>query len=362
MALFLVRTFAIDVYRVAGASMEPTLFEGERVLVVYDRSPPRRSELVVLAPDGTEPLVKRVVGLPGESVQISRGDCLVDGRRLPAADAGERTITVRDERWHDLSAAFRLGDPGRWSRPEGAWEVDGAGLTPPDPAAVMSWVPDVTDDYLRPDQHEVNDLALSLELRIAAAAGRARIALNEMGDDFCLDIGFGAGGDGAQGAWAALVRQGAAGGAEPEELARAPAAIEVGRWHRLSLATIDDVLVARLDGAELLRVAYAGNRFDPSDEFFHGSSPKARLWLAGYGSAVAFRSLRLSRDLYYTPRGELGIDEPVLLGPGRIFVLGDHSAESRDGREWGPLADSELVGRPIWVIWPPARWRRLGAR
>ena len=47
------------------------------------------------------------------------------------------------------------------------------------------------------------------------------------------------------------------------------------------------------------------------------------------------------------------------LGPDEYFVLGDHSAESRDSREWGPVALRDIVGRAVRVVWPPSRWRGI---
>jgi signal peptidase I len=72
---------------VAGDSMRPTLRPGDRLLV--DRftlrlRPPRRGELVVALPKLRPELwiVKRVVGLPGESVEL-RGDLLsINGHPL----------------------------------------------------------------------------------------------------------------------------------------------------------------------------------------------------------------------------------------------------------------------------------------
>jgi signal peptidase I len=69
---------------VCGPSMAPALSIGQRLLI--DRAAfcwraPRRWETVVLrSPDDPQMLcVKRVVGLPGETIEIDRGEVLVDG-------------------------------------------------------------------------------------------------------------------------------------------------------------------------------------------------------------------------------------------------------------------------------------------
>jgi len=83
------------------------------------------------------------------------------------------------------------------------------------------------------------------------------------------------------------------------------------------------------------------------------------VYLGGEAGKFSFRAIRMSRDLVYTDRGTLGVQSDVLLGPDEYFLLGDNSALSRDSREWGPIHQDEILGRPIAVVWPPSRWRRL---
>ena len=68
-------------------SMEPTLKAGDRALInsaAYKLSSPRRGDIVVFraADDAKSSLhIKRVIGLPGETVQIKDGQILIDGKR-----------------------------------------------------------------------------------------------------------------------------------------------------------------------------------------------------------------------------------------------------------------------------------------
>lgn len=67
-------------------SMEPTLKAGDRALInsaAYKLSSPRRGDIVVFraADDAKSSLhIKRVIGLPGETVQIKDGQILIDGK------------------------------------------------------------------------------------------------------------------------------------------------------------------------------------------------------------------------------------------------------------------------------------------
>ncbi|MEW8977115.1 MAG: signal peptidase I [Symbiobacterium sp.] len=87
LAALLVRTFGVQLYRVDGESMLPTLHHGDRLLVnklVYRLRAPAPGEVVVLQdPGGTgRHLVKRVIAVAGEEIRVRDDEVLVDGRRL----------------------------------------------------------------------------------------------------------------------------------------------------------------------------------------------------------------------------------------------------------------------------------------
>lgn len=82
-----VQAYLVKPYFVPTPSMAATLRPGDRVLVdrvSYRVHAPRRGDIVVFhAPgDGAVTLVKRLVGLPGETLQVRGGSLYVDGRRL----------------------------------------------------------------------------------------------------------------------------------------------------------------------------------------------------------------------------------------------------------------------------------------
>lgn len=74
-------------FQVSGQSMAPRLADGEKILVeelTSRLSPVGRGEILVFRHPRTPGryLVKRVVGLSGETVELRRGRLFVDGRRL----------------------------------------------------------------------------------------------------------------------------------------------------------------------------------------------------------------------------------------------------------------------------------------
>ena len=84
---FLVVNALIGRFRIEQVSMLPNLHEGEYVIVdkvSYAFRQPERGEIVVLKnPNPGQPdLIKRVIGLPGETIEVSGGQVHVNGQPL----------------------------------------------------------------------------------------------------------------------------------------------------------------------------------------------------------------------------------------------------------------------------------------
>jgi len=82
-----VNSFVARAWVVDGPSMQPNLYYGQRVMiekVTYRLfHGPRRGDVVVVdVADSTEPLIKRVVALPGETIKIRGGQVIIDGELL----------------------------------------------------------------------------------------------------------------------------------------------------------------------------------------------------------------------------------------------------------------------------------------
>jgi signal peptidase I len=83
----LINVFVGQATRVEGQSMEPNLYSEQRLVVEklsYRFHGPQRFDIVVLKMpnQGRELLIKRVIGLPGETVEIRDGQVYIDGNLL----------------------------------------------------------------------------------------------------------------------------------------------------------------------------------------------------------------------------------------------------------------------------------------
>lgn len=111
----LLKTFLVQAFYIPSTSMVPTLEVNDRILVnkvVYNLRDPVRGEVVVFHEEGVGPegisgtlhdlaaglgivppaqkdFVKRIIGLPGETVEVRDGVVFIDGAELPEATRDE---------------------------------------------------------------------------------------------------------------------------------------------------------------------------------------------------------------------------------------------------------------------------------
>lgn len=82
----IVRTFLVDVVRISGHSMNGTVAMGDTAVVTkfdYWVGSPARGDVVCFTlPSGTGRTIKRVVGLPGETIEIVDGITYVNGQAI----------------------------------------------------------------------------------------------------------------------------------------------------------------------------------------------------------------------------------------------------------------------------------------
>ena len=122
----LVRAFIFQAYFIPSGSMIPTLEENDRVLVnklSYDFHDVNRGDVVVFArpanedPTGIPDLIKRIIALPGETVQLRNGDVYVDDALVRESYLVEQ-VSTRPLR-NDAIPGCIDGDPINCTVPEG---------------------------------------------------------------------------------------------------------------------------------------------------------------------------------------------------------------------------------------------------
>jgi len=379
---------------------------GDRILVdkgAYTLGDPKRWEVGVFVNphDPSVNYIKRVVGLPGDTVRIRHGDVYINGRisRKPAhvqealwmpvfdanrppngswtdpwpgvADVTEYTIHSREANlvgsvWNPPWQAVR-GDGGQWGLDGPVFTFEPTeGDTRPS-HVLFAWPIFDTYGYGQRQQRglgrrpydpieAVGDVRLRADVALeSAGVVTATIIEDETRIDFVLS----------------------ADPAVPSSVSvnfkkRSTVAVPLltpGRTHALAFYNVDDLAWVEIDGSRPLgREDYAGRRLPPwSDD------PVGKAILLGAGASPArFANVRIDRDVFYTrtmnAERAFGVNEPYRLGLDEYFVLGDHSPSSRDSRRWwhdvldapSPAVTREhFIGKAFILYWPHNKPRRV---
>jgi len=340
---YLLREKVVEACHIPTPSMEPTLMgdeeSGDRVFVnklAFVMGEPRRFQVAVFMRDGEETnYIKRIVGMPRETILIRNGDVYVNGEILRKSEEVIRELSVPvceaatlaelERRWN-ISCQVQQGAAGLVIRERG------------EAPARLQLKGEVQDAYV--DEHgtvsgtkSVGDLRLTLEL-VPAPGSRVIVRMREEGDhlEWRLDSSE------------------AIGTLNGRVLLRSEAGIRPDTAHTLVLSNYDDRMT--LEGAgSALKADYHGGRT-------RGQRAND-VEIVFEGPGVLLKRLRLERDIYYTETGRLGVETVHTVEDDSYFLLGDNSRDSRDSRAWGDVSRKKLVGAPFMIFWPLKRFRLL---
>ncbi len=355
-----------------GPTDETNLSSGQHLLIdrtAFQFRRPRRWEVVVFrCPERAADLcVKRVVGLPGEQVEIRDGDIYVDGQICRKDLSRQRAVRQlvdktsgdhRPVRWRPSSWTAQ---PPTTPRSATGWRSDGDHFMfePPTihkPPSETDWLTYYHNDGrpIRDDaatnQNVTRRLNLVADVMLSCRVQIERRATDPPGRLLLSATDF----------------------REPFEVHITPALREIcllrnGRivWRttldgdpfrqpiQIELSLFDRQLLMAIDGQTCLTYPYqAADR---------PSRPTSRPLAIGVQNlAVSVDRLSVWRDVYYGPLAGSpfpsggaghGLSGECQLGPNEFFVLGDNSPISLDSRTWqmSGLAAKFLVGKPLGV-------------
>lgn len=118
--IFLVIRFVLQSYQIEGTSMQPGLLTNEYVFInkiAYNFHMPERGDVIVFhyPRDTTQDFIKRVIGLPGDTIKTDSSHVWVNNTQLDEASYISTSLNPSAHIWHvPANNYFVLGD----NRPE----------------------------------------------------------------------------------------------------------------------------------------------------------------------------------------------------------------------------------------------------
>jgi signal peptidase I len=384
---------------------EKNRYGGHKILVTkfaYVIGKPQRWDVIVFEFDQWKNYIKRLIGLPGERIDVWDGDLYVDGKierkpprvqqalwtKISDSDVAERGLNPVAA-WAEATPRERSSAPvsksTQWNSTLKRWSVNALG-----DAAILRYQRrfdnyysyNLLSEHLTgtrgcPENVQVGDKKVSFTAKIAGkgqslpGASPARPSwigaeIREGDFTFQLRIPIGSASETSP---ATLVRLATDTGSFPSPV-RAPhesglqaskaLAVPIGAAARIELEDLDDKIAARLDGEEILAIEYTSlppgaspqNCPDPPSE---SRDPGAHyVYIIASNLQVEIESIQVYRDMYYISRAGQSMwwGPGIQLAEGQYFAMGDNAPSSSDGRYWGYIPEQNLMGKALLVFWP----------
>jgi len=362
------------------------LSSGDRILVLkclYQFEEPKQWDVVVFKnpQDPAENYIKRLVGRPGETVEIIDGDVYINGQisRKPPKVQRELWMPIYDNDYQPARPEEPAFNGHTWQQP--FINADGSKWIVEEESPTIFRLAGATGEkhWLLYDTSRGNDfratyaydeimdyrympycsdLMVRFWVTSSRPEGLAGASLSKYGISYTGRVDFAG--------QITIVRL--ADGNEQDLAGRQIGAIAVDKPTMFSFANVDHELVLELGDEKL--VYDLGRGPDNAGARKTGIEPQAKIFGAGQ---ITVSHLTLFRDTHYTASnpnsnkpGRATEGNPLALEADQLFVLGDNSPRSEDGRWWsspgkgnngrtyteGVVPREYLVGKALFVYWP----------
>lgn len=374
-------------YQPVGGTMP--VANGDRILVlkcIYQFFDPKRWDVIVFKnpPEPEVNYIKRLVGLPGESVQIIDGDVYIDGQisRKPPKVQNELWMPVYDNNYQPVDPCAFSFNHHRWQQPfvTGSfpkWEIDKDRPTlfqldsPADTISTMTYRTKIGNDfratyaYDEVEEYDYMPYYSDLMVRFYCLAndpeGSIGISLSKYETTYRAKVDFSSG---------VIVVTKQEKGKEPVELSgisiKHPA---MNKFTLVKFVNVDHQLIFQYGGTKWTHDL--GRSLGDAGRIRADIPPRVEILGSG---KLTLSHVAIFRDIHYTerkyvngPKEGRAIDKPFILGEDEFFVLGDNSPNSEDCRWWtreglankglsnyrvGIVPRDYLVGKALFVYWP----------
>ncbi len=359
---------------------------GDRILVlkcIYQFVEPEQWDVIVFKNplDPTENYIKRLVGRPGETVEIIDGDIYIDGliSRKPAKVQNELWMPIFDNDYQPARPEDPRFNGHTWQEPfknvpGSNWVIDEENpiiFRLDEPAGRTNWL--IYDTSLGNDfratyaYDEINDFRYmpycsDLMVRFWVSCdemnGQAGAALSKYGIEYKATVDL----------TGQMTISRVSDGSEQTLADKTITPAGTGKLTELKFSNVDHVLTLAFGGDKL---SYDLGR-EPNDAGPRRTDIEPEVKILGAGN-ITISHTAIFRDLYYTSRspnsnkaGRATEGNPLTLEADQFFVLGDNSPRSEDGRWWsspgkgnngkiypeGIVPRNYLVGKALLVYWP----------
>jgi signal peptidase I len=364
---------------------------GDRILVlkcIYQFIEPKRWDVIVFKnpTDPTVNYIKRLIGLPGEKIQIIDGDIYIDDKiaRKPPKVQNELWMPIYNNDYqpvrpkedsfngHTWAQPFKNVDDSKWNITNNnsptIFSLDSA----PDQIHSFEYDPSVGNDFKTTYAYDdidtygimpiCSDLMVRFDCKTADSQGCIGISLSKYETTYRAKILLSKG---------TLIVTKQEKGKDPVELDGISIPVpRIDKQTHIKFANVDRQLIFEYGGTKWTRDL--GRDLEDAGPIKDNIEPQVEIFGSG---KLTLSHIAIFRDIHYTEAkyynsgngGRATKDNPFILDKDQFFVLGDNSPNSEDGRWWdragvankglpnyreGTVPRDYLVGKALFVYWP----------
>ncbi|MFH1551223.1 MAG: signal peptidase I [Planctomycetota bacterium] len=333
--VLVVRQFTAETFNIPTISMEPTLLgrpgiRGDRLIAdkfYYRWHPVNRWDVTVFKSPIAEPggykgryirhmtYIKRMVGLPGEIIEIKHGDIYITNDELKN-EIPKKPPGVRDALWFDAvrTEPNRKDFLNQWKfvgegaapvrEADGAVLIDAGGKT-----AQFLCRAKILEDTTVAEHKGIykyianpsGDVLLEIKCRPEKSGGLLSLELVEEGNVYILEVPVGEGRTVMKANITQPVRDGLEAGAWDGSPREKDVSMRPERETTIRFSNADDRIVAEIDGETIFE------EYVPVQPAYENDDEYEKMEAAGKNSlsftvkdaSISFRDLRIYRDIYY---------------------------------------------------------------
>ncbi|MFZ0033596.1 MAG: signal peptidase I [Sedimentisphaerales bacterium] len=370
------------------ASRAVPISNGDRILVlkcIYQFFEPKHWDVVVFKNPLYPPenYIKRLIGLPGETVEIIDGDIYINGQisRKPAKVQEELWMPVYDNDYQPAQPRESSFNGHAWQQPfrnaaESKWKLDKADDptkfhldSPADEVSSLVYDTSVGNDFRATYAYDsvgdyeylpyCSDLRVRFYAQSATKEGRVGVSLSKYQTIYKAWIDLGG----------EMVIAKVSEGKETTLDSKIIDPSVMNKPTLVEFANVDHQLIFQFGDAKL--TYDFGRTAEAAGERKKEIQPQVGIFGAG---TLTLSHIAIFRDIYYTSKksinrpdeGRVIEGNPFTLVEDEFFVLGDNSPNSEDGRWWakpgignngrsyreGVVPRDYLVGKALFVYWP----------